>query len=96
MRNILAQAATLLASPLAEDEFMCRSQLKYSADGERVYDELNTGEWWQETENMATMREVTKFFHTKPVFDLYFWPGRILVANHFVFGWHLAVKKRFT
>jgi hypothetical protein len=55
--DILAQAANLLASESANDDFMDGANLQYTANGSRLYSELNTGDWWAKTEKMDKMPE---------------------------------------
>lgn len=55
--DILAQAANLLASESATDDFMDGANLQYTANGSRLYSELNTGDWWAKTEKMDKMPE---------------------------------------
>jgi len=54
----LAQAANLLASPLALEGFMDSATKPVTEYGERVYDELNTGDWWNNTVKMPEMPKV--------------------------------------
>ena len=56
--DILAQAAKLLASPLALEGFMDSASKPATEYGERVYDELNTGDWWNDTVKMKEMPKV--------------------------------------
>jgi hypothetical protein len=56
--DILAQAANLLASPLALEGFMDSASKPATEYGERVYDELNTGDWWNDTVKMKEMPKV--------------------------------------
>jgi hypothetical protein len=54
----LAQAANLLASPLALEGFMDSATKPVTEHGERMYDELNTGDWWNNTVKMPEMPKV--------------------------------------
>ena len=47
--NILALASRLLDSSLANEGFLSKSDVHYS-NGERVYGEMNRGQWWERTE----------------------------------------------
>ena len=45
----LYQAASLLSDPDLKDGFL-DSYNELEVDGERAYSELNTGDWWKDTE----------------------------------------------
>jgi len=53
----LARAAELLDSPLASEGFLSECDVQNGHDGSRLYKELNTGKWWEKTENMREMPE---------------------------------------
>jgi hypothetical protein len=48
--NVLAQAASLVGSPLADEGFLYHSETTKNENGDRTYGELNTGQWWERTE----------------------------------------------
>ena len=48
--NVLAQAAALVGSPLADEGFLYHSETAKDENGNRTYGELNTGQWWERTE----------------------------------------------
>ena len=56
--NILAQAASLVGSPLADEEFLYHSEITKNENGDRTYGELNTGQWWERTEKDSTFQSV--------------------------------------
>lgn len=58
--NILALAASLLASDLVDDTFMTTADVVSDRNGNRQLGELNRGKLWERTENHEDFPEVRR------------------------------------
>ena len=70
IQNVLALAAELVASDLADESFMTKSVV-INGDRGREYAELNSGLWWERTEASDKMPQVTN--HSLIVNHLLLW-----------------------
>ena len=57
--NVLAQAASLLASDLADDTFMTEADVVVDRNGTRQLGELNRGKLWERTEKHEDFPDVS-------------------------------------
>ena len=51
--DILSEAANLLADERLKDGFMTKAHLRKNMNDKRIFAELNTGDWWHNTEKMS-------------------------------------------
>lgn len=77
-------------APFAADMFWAPVRKSYGVDGERVYDEMNTGNWWWDMQQQlppgATLVPVIpatdKTIMTKLGGDRVVWPVYLQIGNH--------------